>query len=121
MYPNFYNDRKQIRKDHKTGKSGIYMFINLTDFSKIYIGQSINLYNRFNQYLNNSFLSSKQNKQVFPKALLKYGQNSFALVIIEYIPIPMLDIQEKFWIKLLNPYYNTRGSGWKIGRRNASY
>lgn len=115
VYPNFYNDRKQIRKDHKTVKSGIYLFINLKDFNKIYIGQSINLYNRFNNYLSNSYLKSKKNNQVFPRALLKYGQTSFALIIIEYVPITMLDIREIFWISLLKPYYNILPGGKKGG------
>lgn len=111
VYPNFYYDRKQIRIDHKQGKSGIYMFINLKDFNKIYIGQSINLFNRFNQYLNNSFLSDKKNKQIFPRALLKYGQNSFALIVIEYVTVPMLDIREMFWINLIKPFYNIHPGG----------
>lgn len=117
VYSNFYNDRAEIRKDHKnTNKSGIYMFINLKDLSKIYIGQSINLLNRFNQYLNNSYLESSKNNQVFPNALLKYGQDSFALVIIEYLPLSLLNVREIFWIKLLNPYYNIHpGGGSNIG------
>jgi hypothetical protein len=32
IYPNFYYDRQKIRKDHKgKPKSGIYLFINLTN------------------------------------------------------------------------------------------
>lgn len=39
IYSKFYEDRKQIRKEHKgTSKSGIYLFINLNDWFKMYIG-----------------------------------------------------------------------------------
>jgi len=82
------------------------MFILLKDPSKFYIGQSINLYGRFNQYLNNSYLKDKKNQQIFPKALLKYGQESFSLAILEYTNSVLLNSREMFWISLLKPYYN---------------
>ncbi|RXK34630.1 hypothetical protein M231_08114, partial [Tremella mesenterica] len=112
VYPNFYNNRKEIRRDHKGKNSGIYMFINLADSTKCYVGQSSDIAGRINNYLNNSYLASKNNSNSpITKALQKHGQSGFSLVILEYVPISSLDQQETFWISLLNPYYNVLSGG----------
>ena len=79
----------------------------------MYVGQSINILGRMNNYLNNSNLNNKKkkNNQPFINALLKYGKNNFCLIIIEYIPIIMLNDREIFWISLLKPYYNKSSGG----------
>jgi len=60
-----------------------------------------------NSYLNNSNLNNKKkNNQPFNNALLKYGQHNFCLIIIEYIPIYMLNDREIFLINILKSYYN---------------
>jgi group I intron endonuclease len=87
--------------------------MNLSNLFKMYVGQSENILGRMNNYLNNSYLKDKKNNQVFPRALLKYGQNNFCLIIIEYIPIDLLDTREIFWIALLKPYYNLTKGGRK--------
>ena len=49
------------------------------------MGSSINLASRMRNYLNNSFLKSKQNVNMpIVKALLKYDQSNFSLLILEY-------------------------------------
>ena len=97
IYPNFYSDRDKIRKDHKEKKfSGIYLFINNANYLKMYVGQSKNILGRMNNYLNHSYLKERQNKQPFPKALLKLGTDNFTLIIIEYVPINLLDVREIF-------------------------
>lgn len=101
-------------------KSAIYLFINNSDILKMYVGQSKNILpsfhwaiggGRMNNYLNNSYLKAHKNKQPFPKALLKHGTDNFCLVIIEYLPLGMLDDREVFWIALLRPYYNILKGG----------
>jgi len=83
----------------------------------MYVGQSKNILGRMNNYLNNSNLNNKKkNNQPFINALLKYGQNNFCLIIIEYIPINMLNDREIFWISLLKPYYNI-SLGGNIGMK----
>lgn len=77
----------------------------------MYVGQSENILRRMNNYLNNSYLKAKKNNQVFPRAILKYGKQNFVLIIIEYIPIDLLDAREIFWIALLKPYYNITKGG----------
>jgi len=112
IYPNFYSDRYKIRKDHKEKKfSGIYLFLNNANYLKMYVGQSKNILGRMNNYLNHSYLKERKNKQPFPKALLKHGTDNFTLIIIEYVPINLLDVREIFWIALLQPYYNILKGG----------
>lgn len=78
VYKNFYEDRAIIRQDHKGKVSGIYLFFNLQDITKCYVGQSINIVGRLNNYLNNAFLNGHKNsKSPFIKALLKHGQSNF--------------------------------------------
>ena len=40
------------------------------------------------------------------KALLKYGQNNFAVLIVEYVELNKLAIRETHFISKLLPYYN---------------
>lgn len=77
----------------------------------MYVGQSTNILNRMDSYLNNAYLRFKKNKHPFAQALLKYGQADFCLIIIEYTPISMLNEREIFWISILKPYYNILSGG----------
>ena len=112
VYPNFYEDRAIIRKEHQGKISGIYLFFNLEDVTKCYVGQSSNIAGRLNNYLNNSFLNGhKNNNSPFIQALLKYGQSGFGVIILEYVPVEQLGEREIFWIKSLKPYYNVLSGG----------
>lgn len=111
IYFNFGNERAQVRKDHQGKRSGIYCLINLYNFG-MYVGQSQNLLTRFNNYLNPSYLNNpKNNGMPISQALLKYGPQGFALLIIEYTSVIQLDLREIFWIDLLQPYYNVLSGG----------
>ncbi len=55
-------------------------------------------------YLNNSFLKSKQNDNMpIVKALLKYDQSQFSLLILEYVKVESLTIRETFYITSVIP------------------
>lgn len=50
-------------------------------------------------YLNNSFLEQSQNANMpITKALLKYGQHNFAVLIIEFADIETVNVRETYWI-----------------------
>jgi len=56
-------------------------------------------------YLNNSFLNQSQNANMpITKALLKYGQHNFAVLIVEYADIETVNVRETDWITKLLPY-----------------
>jgi hypothetical protein len=78
VYDSLKEDRINILKEQKD-KSGVYYLINKTN-GNTYVGSSINLSSRMRNYLNNTFLKSKQNINMpIVKALLKYDQSYFSL------------------------------------------
>ena len=108
---NLKNDRVQILKEEKE-KSGVYYLINNLN-GHAYVGSSINLASRMINYLNNTFLKSKQNvKMPIVKALLKYDQSNFTLLIFEYVETEFLTTRETNYITLLIPYYNVLKQGY---------
>lgn len=110
-YDNLKLDRVKLLKDNKD-KSGIYCLVNKIN-RNIYVGSSINLSSRMKNYLNNTFLKSKQNINMpIVKALLKYDQSNFMLLIIEYVETENLAIRETFYITHLMPYYNVLKQGY---------
>jgi hypothetical protein len=103
-YENAYDMRKELYKENKD-KSGIYMFTNkLTN--DIYIGQSINLANRFKNYFNISYLKHKESL-VFSSALIKYSYSNFSITILEICDISELVTREQYYFDILKPEYNT--------------
>jgi len=108
---NLKKDRVQILKEEKD-KSGIYSLINNTN-GHTYVGSSINLSSRMRNYLNNTFLKSKQNVGMpIVNALLKYDQSNFTLLILEYVKFESLTTRETYYITLLMPYYNVLKQGY---------
>lgn len=78
VYNSLKEDRINILKEQKD-KSGVYYLINKTN-GHTYVGSSIHLSSRMRNYLNNTFLKSKQNTNMpIVKALLKYDQSKFTL------------------------------------------
>ena len=74
---------------------------------------SINLASRMRNYLNNTFLKSKQNVNMpIVKALLKYDQSNFSLLILEYAKPETLMARETFYITHVIPYYNVLNQGY---------
>ncbi len=111
VYDNLKKDRINILKEQKD-KSAVYYLINKTN-GHTYIGSSINLSSRMRNYLNNTFLKSKQNINMpIVKALLKYDPSNFALWILEYVEPNNLTIRETFYITQLTPYYNVLKQGY---------
>lgn len=90
-------------------KCGIYKITNLVN-QKIYIGKSVNIYERFEQHKLDSTRSeelwqaNKRHEQTpLHKAMRKYGINNFTLEIIEECEKEQLNKREIYWIN----YYNS--------------
>lgn len=88
---------------------GIYKIINKVN-NKIYIGQSIDIQERWYGHLSDAFCSeekwqaNKRHEQTyFHKALRKYGKDAFVLEILEECLSEELNEKEKYWIK----YYHS--------------
>ena len=77
------------------------------------VGSSINLSSRMKNYLNNTFLKSKQNNNMpIVKALLKYNQSNFTLLILDHVEAQYLAIRETYFITFVIPYYNVLKQGY---------
>ena len=111
VYNSLKQCRVQILKDQKD-KGGVYCLINNINGHN-YVGSSIHLASRMRNYLNNTFLKSKQNINMpIVKALLKYDQLNFTLLILEYVEPESLVLRETFYITHLMPYYNVLKQGY---------
>ena len=92
--------------------SGIYKFENKINHH-IYIGQSVNITQRYKDHLNrykNNFTSNNEYDSAIHRALRKYGLENFSFEIIEECPndTTILNEREIFWIN----YYNSYNDGY---------
>lgn len=103
-YLNADTQKLDIIKDNKQ-KCGVYKWTNL-ETNEFYVGSSVNLRIRFNQYYNLTFIIKYAKSSIFLKALLKYGYSKFRLDIIEYCDKEIVLDREQFYIDTLKPTYN---------------
>jgi len=111
LYDNFKEDKAKILKELKD-KPGVYCLINKNN-GHSYVGSSINLASRMKNYLNNTYLKSRQNINMpIVKALLKYNQSNFKLLILEHVEPQYLVVRETYFITYVVPYYNVLKQGY---------
>lgn len=114
-YLNADENKEEIVKENK-GKSGIYRWTNLSTGS-MYVGSSINLYNRLRSYYDYSSLTKKN--MIIHKAILKYGYSKFKLDILEYCAPEDCIKREQYYIDLLKPKYNIlKIAGSSLGHKH---
>jgi len=105
-YPNSEISKAQILSDNKN-KSGIYVWTNIIN-NKKYVGSAQDLSDRLSFYYSQAAINSalQRGKSYIYSALLKHGNSSFSLEIIEYCEPSELLIREKYYIDLLGSEYN---------------
>jgi group I intron endonuclease len=91
----------------KITQSAIYMFKNTIN-SKIYVGQSVDVYSRYSKHKKSEF-SSCINPTRFVNAIKKYGFNNFEFSIIEFVEKENLTIREQFWMDFYKSYLREFG------------
>jgi hypothetical protein len=97
---------KFIICEENVNKSGVYRLINKIN-GKSYVGSSISLGNRFNDYYSLSSLTRKiKGSIIIYRALLKYGYKNFNLDVLEYCEPSQLIKREQYYIHHLKPEYN---------------
>jgi group I intron endonuclease len=102
-------------------KTGIYRWTN-TITGKSYIGSSINLSKRLNDYLNIAFLNKelKKGRSIICSALLKHGYSKFKFDILEYCDPSILIEREQYYFNNLKPEYNIlKVAGSSFGRKHS--
>lgn len=96
-------------------KSGIYQISNLLN-GNIYIGSSVDIYNRLHTYLSLNKRGKVHNKHL-QSAFNKYGISNFHTKVLEFVDISTLSKEqerillrdcEQKWSDALKPQYNKR-------------
>ena len=99
---------------------GIYKIINKIN-GKIYVGQSIDIEERWKQHEYKAFnINSNAYNSAIHQAFRKYGVENFEYQVIELCSIEELDTKEIYWIEKLN---TLAPSGYNIlpgGQKNRS-
>ena len=81
---------------------GIYKIINNIN-GKIYVGQSIDIKERWKQHLYKAYNEKELGyNSAIHQAFRKYGYENFSFEIIEECEIEELDNKECYWIRELN-------------------
>lgn len=80
-------------------KSGIYLIKNLIN-NKVYIGKSINIYERIKQHINRLNKKSLDENRYLINSWFKYGRDNFQYIVLEYLnkDEDLLKEKELYWI-----------------------
>lgn len=84
---------------------GIYKITNLKN-GEAYIGQSVDIKERFRQHIKNSLSYGPQTNKVYQQ-MQKYGQQNFTFEVIEEVDRSNLNERETYWID----FYKTKEFG----------
>ena len=82
---------------------GIYKYQNKLN-NKVYIGQSVNIENRYKQHLYDAI--NRPEETGIDLAIAKYGIENFDFQILEECPQDKLDEREIYWIDFYDSYNN---------------
>lgn len=118
--------KKELNRDKN--KAGIYQLVNLVNL-KTYVGSSVNLNRRLNEYLSLLYVARnlKKGNSAILSALLKYGAANFGIKILELIEFESnqskserkstILSKEQHFIDLIKPDYNiNKTAGSNFGR-----
>lgn len=93
----------KLNRKRDLNRCGIYAITNLTN-NKVYVGKSINIYERIRQHINKLNKSSKESNLHLNKSWKKYGRDSFKYEVLEDIEKDdnLLKEAELKWMLKLN-------------------
>lgn len=78
--------------------TGIYKITCLPD-DKIYIGQSVNVPNRFSEHIKRGLGAEPATRNRLYPAMKKWGVENFIFELLEEVPREKLDERERYWIE----------------------
>lgn len=90
-------------------KTGIYKITNLTN-GMIYIGQAVDIGERFIQHIKRGVGADLSGKNKLYPAMLQDGVENFMFELLEECPIEELNDKEKYWIE----FYNGTNFGYNL-------
>ena len=100
---------------------GIYKITSPTD--KVYIGQSIDIYNRWNKHKKSIRYENKKRNTAIYNSLKKHGVDAHKFEVIQSCPEQQLNELEKQWVDFYNSFnselgLNSRDGGGSRGKFN---
>ena len=102
---------------------GIYKITNKIT-QEAYIGQSVQIEERFNEHKNPTNWNREKNKKLY-QAFLNFGLNNFSFEVIEECETSELNEREQYWISYYNTYPNqynmTSGGQFNAGECHPSH
>jgi len=90
------------------GKCGIYLIHNIEN-NKVYVGRSVNLWNRVNEGHIQKLKKQKSHNRYLQRAWNKYGDFSFKYYVIEYCKVDLLNDREYYWMEVYQSYKKENG------------
>lgn len=90
----------KLHRKRDLKKAGIYCIKNLIN-NKVYIGKSINIYERIRQHINLLNKESLDENRYLIKSWNKYGRDNFQYIVLEYLEIDetILKERELYWME----------------------
>ncbi len=89
----------KLHRKRDLKKAGIYCIKNLIN-NKVYIGKSINIYERIRQHINLLNKESLDENRYLIRSWNKYGRDNFQYIVLEYLEIDetILKERELYWM-----------------------
>lgn len=96
-------------------KAGIYCIKNLIN-NKVYVGKSINIYERIKQHINLLNKKSLNENRYLINSWFKYGRDNFQYIVLEYLEHneTLLKERELYWINKLDSCNREKGYNLRI-------
>lgn len=110
-----YWRKEKLPFDNKTG---IYMIQNKVTQKK-YIGKSLNLIKRLENYCSYTYLDNNRASSNIYRNIIKFGFQNFSFSILEYCEEKDLSLREQYYIDLIKPQYNIRKSVHKTKSKSS--
>lgn len=89
------------RQFNSSKPTGIYKITCLSD-DKIYIGQSVNVPNRFSEHIKRGLGAEPATRNRLYPAMKKWGVENFIFELLEEVPREKLDERERYWIQFFH-------------------
>lgn len=105
----------KLHRKRDLKKSGIYCIKNLIN-NKVYIGKSINIYERIRQHINLLNKESLDENRYLINSWKKYGRDNFQYIVLEYLDKDetLLKERELYWINIYNCTNREKGYNLRI-------
>lgn len=102
-------------------KSGIYIIQSISQPSRIYVGSSVNVVQRWKRH-RRELAKNQHHSNKLQRHANKYGINDLEFDVLAYCPEKYLLKEEQYWINLLHTYFNVNPiAGSRLGAKHSIF